>query len=136
MSDRRPLCTFRLRSALGWIILIVVTLALGACSTDIPSSDQFEKVAIGTPLPPGTFPDVSALAKGMSGALYVNRTSRPVRVAVDDTIAEIPVEHGFLFVLTPGSHRFYIYEQNAKPKIHLEQTESGKIRYIYLLPIP
>lgn len=114
----------------------VLALLIACSSSDIPPVDQFSTPAVGLAIPDIIPQDPLVLPEGDSGVLFVNRTSLPVRVAVNETIAEIPVNESFLFVLPPGSHRFFIYETDANPKDHVEQTEAGKIRYVYLIPTP
>ena len=117
------------------LLLLVCACMLTGCSVSIPSADQFTVAAMGTPFPSDTPLESLILPVDSSGVMFANRTGRAVRIAIEETFADIPAGQSFLFVVPPGSHLFYIYEFGANPKAHSEWTEAGKVRYVYLLPI-
>jgi hypothetical protein len=101
----------------------------------IPPVSQFKMQAVGTLLPPGTsYAQTLNLPAGSSGVLFINKTGRPVSVAVTDTIATIPVGQIYLFVLPPDRYEFYLYGVADVPISQIEQTEFEKTRYVYLIP--
>ena len=122
-------------SRMIWIAL----LGLASCSLEssnpLPAVDQFQTPAAGTPIPAGQEAVPIDLPSSSSGVLFVNQGSAAVRVVVSDTIATIPPAQSFLFVLPPNAYEFYIYEPGVPPRSHREQTESGKVRYVYLVPL-
>jgi hypothetical protein len=124
------------------ITLRVVQLLCGAalclivagCSRDqIPPADQFQAPAIGTLLPEQHEESVRPdLAADVGGVLMINQTGVEVRVAVSSTIAAIPANSSFLFLLPPNIYQFYIYEPGMAPWSHSETVAGGKMRYVYL----
>jgi hypothetical protein len=115
------------------------SLAPGALTSPIkplPPASQFTLPAEGTLLPPGTkYNQTLEVPAGRSGALFINKTSRLVEVAVRGTIADIPVGQIYLFILDPGDYEFYIYGLADVPVSQVEHLESEKVRYLYLMPL-
>jgi len=118
------------------VALFVLVGCLAKGTSQIPPSSQFRSPAIGTPMPATINATQIRLPPNSSGVLFVNQTGNPVRVAVSDTITTIPAGQSFLFVLPANTYQFYIYEVGISPKARTERTEEGKMRYIYLLPLP
>jgi hypothetical protein len=124
------------RKTLSLLAALIALLALPSCQSQlpvIPPASDFQTQAVGTPIPGGheeaVAPDFSPDA---SGVLFVNQTGLRVQVAVSDTITTIPVGEDFLFILPPGTHQFYLYQPDLAARIHIETTEAGKLRYVYL----
>ena len=114
-----------------WIIVLVL-VALSACTPTIPRPDQVSNLAVGTLLPGGHEEAVDVeLPAGMGGLLFVNQTPFPVHVIVDNTIVTIPAAQDFKFILPLGEHQFYVYEAGFAPRVHVEKLEVGKLRYVY-----
>lgn len=129
----------RFPSAASLICLLLMGLipALAACAPSTPSippADQFTQPAIGTPIARIT-DEVFTVPSDSGGVAIYNQQVTPIRVAIDNTITTITPTQGFLFVVSPGSHDFYVYETNGPASIRSEQVEAGKIRYVYLLPL-
>jgi hypothetical protein len=110
----------------------LVSLLLVACSVNnIPAPEQFRATPVGTPLPPGADRQPVQIAGDTSGVLFTNQSSKPIKVAINESIVDIPVTESFLFILPPGTQQFYIYELNENPKAYSETTQAGKVRYVY-----
>lgn len=115
----------------------ILAVSLAGCSpagNPLPPVESFQTPAVGMSVPADQQTAQIALPLGSSGVLFVNQTDQSVQVVVSGTLAVIPAAQGFLFVLPSGAHDFYIYEPNAEPRVHSEQTEANKVRYVYLLP--
>jgi len=121
-----------------WAAGLLLAVCLAACRPTIPPADQFQTLAVGTPIPPGmTTVPVTLPASDTSGVMFVNQTGATVRVVVSDTITTVESNFGFLFILPAGTYAFYIYEPNSDPWAHLETVEAGKVRYVHLVvPVP
>ncbi len=123
-----------------WIVFSVLPILLIACqgrsSPAVPPVSQFKSPAVGTPIPVGKELAPIGLPPGVSGVMFINRTDKQVSVAVSGTITAISGLQSFLFVLPAGTYEFYIYKLDAAPGLHIEKTEAGKVRYVYLLPKP
>jgi len=122
------------------IRIVILALLLAACSggvgSRLPSADEIVIPAIGTPIPAGRESGPIDLSSDVSGVLLVNRTNTVVRVVVSNTLAIVPAAESFLFVLPAGVYPFYIYDLAPTPQLYSEQTELGKVRYVYLMPPP
>jgi hypothetical protein len=118
-----------------WAVLAFLSaLGLAGCAGEnIPPADQFKSSPIGTPLPQGAELKPLQVPQDSGAVLFLNQAGSPIRVAVNGAITDIRVQESFLFVLPPGTQRFYIYEIDAKPKVYIQQVEKGKIRYVYYL---
>jgi hypothetical protein len=135
--------------ALRLVILTLISImTLQGCTTSLapgvltspvkplPPASQFTAPAEGTLLPPGTkYNQTLDMPAGSSGALFINKTSSPVEVAVRGTIADIPAGQIYLFVLDPGDYEFYIYGLSDVPVSQVEHLEYEKVRYLYLMPL-
>lgn len=123
------------------VVAIVLTGILGSmllgCNSlpPVPPAEQFTQIPIGTPIPYEQHGAPVTLPPGMSGAMFVNQKTTPIRVAVSDTITTIIPGQTFLFILPPASYQFYVYEVDAPNSARTENLELGKVRYLYLLPI-
>jgi hypothetical protein len=126
---------WQLRRFRRQVALIALVIMAAGCSAAIPPAEQFKNPAIGTPFSADVFPNASVLPTNTSGVLFVNRTTGPVQVAIDNSSIQITPGDSFLFILPPGTHRFFIYERDVNPKVHTEHTALGKIRYVYLFPL-
>lgn len=122
-----------------WFAAIFALLAiLAGCSsqsspTRIPPVDQFTIPAVGMLMPPGPEEAVKPdLPSGSGGVLAINQTGVEVKVVVSNTLATIPAGNMFLFVLPPDTYQFFVYQPNAAPRLFVEQTQGGKMRYVYL----
>lgn len=107
-----------------------------ACAPLLPPKSDFTVPAVGTLIPGGheeaVHPEIPA---GQSGALLINQTGLRIQVAVNNTIADIPLAQDFLFILPPGTYEFYIYRDDSQPIMHKETLEAGKLRYLYISPL-
>jgi hypothetical protein len=112
--------------------LVIVAVLFSACSADnIPASEQFKATPVGTPYSQGSALSSLQVPSEASGVLFTNQSNSPITVAINNSIIDIPVAESFLFILSPGTQQFYIYEFNEKPKAYTETTQAGKIRYVY-----
>lgn len=114
-----------------------LALALTACTPPtpaIPPPDQFTQPAMGMPLPRITG-DPLFVPPDSGGIAFYNQKIAPVRVAISSTITTITPTQGFLFIVSPGTHDFYVYESDGPASIRTEQVEAGKVRYVYILPL-
>ena len=125
-----------LKRGVVWVIATVIGLAIFAgCISSIPPASQFQIPAVGTPMPGGHEEAVRPdLPPEVGGALFVNQTGYQLQVAVNNTIATIPISNDFLFILPPGTHDFYVYQPNVPPRLYTEKLEGGKMRYVYWFP--
>lgn len=118
---------------IGLLALTVIVLAVSACTPRIPAASEFTVQAVGTLMPGGHEEAVKAdLAADQSGVLFVNQTGYNIQVAVNGSIATLPIGQDFLFVLPAGQHTFYIYEPDSAPRAHAETLAAGKLRYLYI----
>lgn len=120
-----------------WLILAAIALAMAGCASQpVPSADDFTEAAVGTLMlgghEEGIKPD---LPPDQSGALFINQTGYRLQVAVNNTIADIPIGYDFLFTLPPGQYQFYIFEPDRPPRVHTETLVGGKLRYLYVTRI-
>lgn len=115
-------------------ICLWLLIACTPPSPAIPPAEQFTQPAIGLPLSRITG-DPVFVPDGSSGVAFYNQKVTPIRVAISDTIITITPTQGFLFVVSPGVHDFYVYETDGPASIRTEQVEAGKVRYVYLLPL-
>jgi hypothetical protein len=115
--------------------LLLSALLIGCSNTSspLPPYTQFTVPAIGTPMPGGKEEQRSInLPDNYGGALFVNRSASTLHIVINNTIVEIQGGHDFLFILSPGSYDFYIYESGLAPRVFPAVIETGKTRYIYL----
>lgn len=125
------------RTCIALVFTSICLWLLIACtppSPAIPPAEQFTQPAIGLPLSRITG-DPVFVPDGSSGVAFYNQKVTPIRVAISDTIITITPTQGFLFVVSPGVHDFYVYETDGPASIRTEQVEAGKVRYVYLLPL-
>lgn len=114
------------------LLLTLSTIFLVACSVkNIPDPEKFQATPAGTSYPQGIVSQSLQVPSDASGVLFTNQSDNPIKVAIGESIVEIPVAESFLFILPPGEQQFYIYELNEKPKAYMETTQAGKIRYVY-----
>jgi hypothetical protein len=102
-------------------------------SSTIPPVEHFNMPAVGTPIPEVTGAHYADMPPGTGGVLYLN-SLRPIQVAVNETIVTILPGQGFLFILPPGNHEFYIYGMIDKPVSKTERVEAGKVVNVQLYP--
>ncbi len=125
---------------LSWqAALAALLFLLAACSGSTPTPqappmEQFKATPVGTLMPAPQAYKSYTLPPNMSGVMFVNGMGDLLKVAVKDSITDIPIESAFLFILAPGTYSFYIYQPGLNPVIHNETTTAGKIRYIYYFP--
>jgi hypothetical protein len=132
----------RQRSQLNRMLAVLVGtsislwLLIGCTSPTpvIPPAEQFTQPAVGLPLPRITG-DPMFVPGGSSGVVFYNQKITPIRVAISNTITTITPTQGFLFVVSPGLHDFYVYEIDGPASIRSEQVEADKVRYVYVLPL-
>jgi hypothetical protein len=129
-----------LTSRATWTVLLVWVAFLIACQDQslpaIPPVSQFKAPAVGTPIPAGKETAPISLPSDVSGVMFINQSGVSISVVVSDTVATIPRLQSFLFVLSAGTHQFYIYRPGVAPGVHSETTEYGKVRYVYVFPRP
>ena len=123
-----------------WIVFLILPILLIACqgqsSPAVPPASQFKSPAVGTPIPVGKELAQITLPSDVSGVMFINQSGVSISVVVSDTVATIPRLQSFLFVLSAGTHQFYIYRPGVAPGVHSETTEYGKVRYVYVFPKP
>ncbi len=121
---------------------IVVVIALSgslisvllSCTSapSIPPAEQFTQVPVGMTIPYAKHGAPVALPEGMSGAMFINQKTSPIRVAVSTTITSVMPGEAFVFVLPPAEYQFYVYEMGASNSTRVEKLKAGKLRYVYI----
>ena len=124
-----------IRAVCGMLGLIILA---GCAAQPIPNPpvEQFSKPAVGTPIPAGKDAAPVNLPAGASGVMVVNNKPISIRVAVSDTIATISPTEGYLFILPPATYQLFLYDLNGPIGNQVEQTEAGKVRYVYVTTVP
>lgn len=91
--------------------------------------------AVGTPMAKDQEKNPIALPAGMGGAVIINNTADNMRVVVSDTIATVPPQTSFLFILAPATYTFKIYRNGFTKAIPREETiVAGSSRFVYMMP--
>jgi hypothetical protein len=109
-----------------------ILAGIAGCAGDpIPPVDHFMATPVGTLLPGGEEMKPLQVPPESSGVVFLNQSGSPIRVAVNNTITEVPVKQGFVFLLPPGAHKFYIYDMKGGARIYNEKVDQGKFRYVY-----
>ena len=134
----------------GILLLVLATCLVGCKSsppqlglsevgtdegTPIPPADQFRVPAVGIPVQDTSKePDVK-LPPETGGVIFFNSMGNPIQIVISGTVASIPSGQGFLFILPPQRHKFYIYGMFDRPIVKTIQAEMGKFSYNYLVPM-
>ena len=114
-------------------LLCFLPVITAGCQPSPEQPDTFVP-AIGTPMAKNQEQQLITLPAGMGGAVVINNTLDKVRVVVSGTVAAVPPNTSFLFVLPPATYDFKVYRAGYSKAIpHKETLEAGKPRFIYMV---